>query len=355
MNEQRILVFKRKNKVGLTVACILAWVVISPVLGIGAFMPQMLTAVPVLLLAMLGYAGPVSIAVCSGILAALCATLFGLWGGLAAVLLIVPTVIVSGITLERDRPFWEAVAASGVTMFASMGVVVGLLSLLAGSDVVSALMQITEEMFGAYTGLTDMLLTTMMQLGLLSVPEGLELGGLASLDPQMRKDMIQTLLIMMDSVLRLELPMQMATGAVTAGLLGQAVLRKGIIAGGQKVEYPRLKTWRVPKGWGRILGGTLAALYLLARLVPQSMNTMYYVFSGVFTKVFALQGIAAICYILDKRSKSAFWQGLVFVIGYFFLGSFAVTIGIFDQAVDFSHRREALEQEENPFDPRRKV
>ena len=59
------------------------------------------------------------------------------------------------------------------------------------------------------------------------------------------------------SVLRLELPMQMATGAVAAGLLGQAVLRKGLISRGEKVEYPKLSSWRVPKGWGRILGGTL--------------------------------------------------------------------------------------------------
>ena len=147
--------------------------------------------------------------------------------------------------------------------------------------------------------------------------------------------------------------MQMATGSVTAGLLGQAVLRKGVIAGGQKTEYPHLKTWRVPKGWGRILGGTLAVLYLLAMLVPQSMNTMFYVFSGVFNKVFAIQGIAAVCYMLDKHGKSAAWQGAVFIAGYFFLGSFAVMVGIFDQAADFSHRREELDKDQNPFDPRR--
>ena len=353
VDNQKVTVFRQKNKVGLTAAAIAGCLAVSPMLGAGVFLPQVLTTVPVLLLAMLGYAGPVSMAVCSGILAALCSALFGVWGGLSAVLLIVPTVIVSGVMLEREHPFWESVAASGVTMFASMGVVVALLSLMAGNDVVTALTQIMREMLGAYSGFGDMVLTVMMQLGILAAPEGAELGGMTALDPQVREQLISSLVMLMDSMLRLELPMQMATGSVTAGLLGQAVLRKGVIAGGQKTEYPHLKTWRVPKGWGRILGGTLAVLYLLAMLVPQSMNTMFYVFSGVFNKVFAIQGIAAVCYMLDKHGKSAVWQGVVFIAGYFFLGSFAVMVGIFDQAMDFSHRREELDKDQNPFDPRR--
>lgn len=353
MDNQKVTVFRRKNKAGLTAAAIVSCLAVAPMLGAGVFLPQVLTAVPVLLLAMLGYAGPVSMAVCSGILAALCTALFGVWGGLSAVLLIVPTVIVAGVMLEREHPFWESVAAGSVTMFASMGAVVALLSLLAGSDVVTALTQIMREMLSTYTSFGDMVLAVMMQLGILSAPEGVELGAMTALDPQVREQLIGSLVLLMDSMLRLELPMQMATGSVTAGLLGQAVLRKGVMAGGQKTEYPSLKTWRVPKGWGRILGGTLAALYLLAILVPQSMNTMFYVFSGVFNKVFALQGIAAVCYLLDKRGKSRGWQGAVFVAGYFFLGSLAVMLGIFDQAADFSHRREELDKEENRFDPRR--
>lgn len=352
VDNQKVKVFRRKNRMGLTVAAIVGCLAVSPVLSAGVFLPQMLTAVPVLLLAMLGFAGPVSAAVCSGILAALCTTLFGVWGGLSAALLLVPTVIVSGVMLERGHPFWESVAASGVTMFASMGAVVALLSLIAGSDVVSALAQVTRDMLDTYSGFGDMMLSVMTQLGILAAPAGAEVGATA-LDPQVRDELIESLVMLMDSVLRLELPMQMATGSVTAGLLGQAVLRKGVIAGGQSVEYPPLRTWRVPKGWGRILGGTLAALYLLAMLVPQSMNTMFYVFSGVFNKVFALQGVAAIGYLLHKRGKSAVWQGAVFIAGYFFLGSLAVMIGIFDQAADFSHRREELDKEENRFDPRR--
>ena len=270
MDNQKVTVFRQKNKPGLTVASIVACLLLSPVIGTGVFLPQVLSAIPVLLLALLGYVGPISAAVCSGILVALTSTLFGVWGGVCAALLILPTVLVSGVMLEREQPFWHSVAGGGVTMFASMGVVVALLSALAGSDVVSALAGIMDEMFLASGTLGDVMLSIFMQTGMIAAPEGVELGGMLALDPQVKKDLLDTLVLMMDSVLRLELPMQMATGSVAAGLLGQAVLRKGLIHRGEKVVYPRLKSWRVPKGWGRILGGTLALLYVLVCLCPEA-------------------------------------------------------------------------------------
>jgi len=198
----------------------------------------------------------------------------------------------------------------------------------------------------------DTLLSMLMQMGVISTPEGMAAGEAFALTPEIREELTRTLILTVDSVLRLELPMQMATGSVAAGLLGQAALRKGVIARGGKAEYPKLYTWRVPKGWGRILGVTLLILYLLATLVPKSMNTMFYVFSGVFDRVFALQGIAALCYLMEERKKPAVFQKIVFMAGYFFLGGIAMTVGIFDQAIDFAHRREKLDKLENPFDPR---
>ena len=355
MNNQKVTVFHQKNKWGLTIASIVACLILSPLFGVGILLPQVLSAVPVLLLLLLGYAGPVSAAVCSVILTALSTTIFGVWGGVSLILLMLPSVIVSGVMLERDQPFWQCVAAGAVTEFASMGVVVALLSVLAGSDVVSALGSLLQEMMAASGMVGDTILSIFMQMGLVKAPQGVDLGGMMALDPQMKQELLGSILYMMDSVLRLELPMQMATGSVAVGLLGQAVLRKGLIHRGVHVEYPRLKTWRVPKGWGRILGGTLLVLYLLSTLVPRSMTTMFYVFNGVFDQVFSLQGIAAVCYMLDERGKSPRWQRLVFAIGYFLLGSFAVLVGILDQAADFAHRREKLDEMENPFDPRRGV
>ena len=353
MKLQKGIVFGQKNKIGLTILSIVGCLLLSPVLGLGVFLPQVISAVPVLLLMLLGYVGPVSASVCSAILVALPTALFGVWGGVSAILLIAPTVLVSAVMVEREQPFWQCVAAGAVAMFASMGAVVALLSVLAGSDIVSALAALLEEMLAVSGTMGDTMLALFMQTGLLSAPQGVEIGGLLSIDPQVKTELLNSLIYMMDSVLRLELPMQMATGAVAAGLLGQAVLRKGLISRGEKVEYPKLSSWRVPKGWGRILGGTLAVLYLLATLVPRSMNTMFYVFNGVFDQIFALQGVAALCYLLLERGKSPKWQRLIFVVGYFLLGSLMVMVGILDQGVDFAHRRQKLDEQENPFDPRR--
>lgn len=354
MENQKTSLLKRKNRWGLTVLSIVVCLVMTPLLGVTVFLPQVLSMIPVVLLLLLGYVGPVSAMVCCAVMALLCFLLFGFWGMVAALMMFVPVVAVSAFMAEHDKPFWESVAAGCVTMFASMGAVVALLTALAGSDVVTALSGITRQAFTSSGVFGDTLLSMLMQMGVLRAPEGVDLSaGMAVLTTQMREEMTSALIMMMDSVLRLELPMQMATGSVAAGLLGQAALRKAMIHSGQKIAYPKLKTWRVPAGWGRILGGTLAVLYLLATLVPRSMNTMFYVFSGVFDQLFSLQGIAALCYLLDERGKSRHWQKAVFVVGYFFLGSIAVVIGILDQAVDFAHRREKLDQMENPFDPHR--
>ena len=72
-------------------------------------------------------------------------------------------------------------------------------------------------------------------------------------------------------------------------------------------------------------------------------------------RALALQGVAALCYLMCERGKSAKWQRIVFIVGYFLLGSMMVVVGVFDQAMDFAHRRQKLDEQENPFDPRRSV
>lgn len=352
VEKQKVSLLKQKSNKKLTALGIAACLLLSPAAGMALFLPQVLTIIPVLLLALLGYAGAPAAAACTGALVAMSAVYYGVWGGVSAFLLLVPAVLAAAIALEREQPFWQSVAAGGVAMFASMGVVVAMISALAGSDVVSAITDVMKQTLSSSSVFGDTLLSVLMQTGMISAPAGVEMGEAFALTPEIREELTRTLVLTIDSVLRLELPMQMATGSVAAGLLGQAVLRKGVIARGCNVEYPRLYTWRVPKGWGRILGGTLAVLYLLAMLVPKSMNTMFYVFSGVFDRVFALQGIAAICYLLEEKKKPAIFQKIVFVAGFFFLGSIAMTVGIFDQAIDFAHRREKLDKIENPFDPR---
>ena len=143
------------------------------------------------------------------------------------------------------------------------------------------------------------------------------------------------------------------TATVAAGVLGQVALRKGVLSRGDKVDYPPLRTWTVPKGWGRVLGATLAALYVLTLIVPSFTSSMFYVFTGVFEQIFALQGIAAVCYYLNEKGKGRVAQGIVFALGYFAIRPAAILIGIADQTFDVVHRREKMEEETpNPFDPR---
>lgn len=54
-------------------------------------------------------------------------------------LLLVPVVIVGAYMVEKDSPFWLSAAGTGVTMFASMGVVMLIISALTGMDIVTAL------------------------------------------------------------------------------------------------------------------------------------------------------------------------------------------------------------------------
>ena len=352
MEKQNVSLFRRKNRWGLTILSVVLCFILAPILGLAVFMPRMMTMLPVALLALLGYVGPASVLLCMGVIAGLSTTFFGAWGTISSIIFLVPVVIVSAMLVDRRRPFWYAVASGCVTMFVSMGAVMGLMALLAGSDVVSAISQMVRQALDASGPVGDSVLSAMMQMGVITAPDGSAIT-MAGMTDAARGQLVESIILMMDSVLRLEIPMQMATGSVAAGILGQAVLRKGVRSRGDKIDYIPLRKWAVPTGWGRVLGVTLVVLFLLTQFVPGMVASMYYVFSGVFEQVFALQGIAAICYWLNKRGSGMLAQGVVFVLGYLVLGPVAIIFGIADQTFDFSHRRAAMEEERrNRFDPR---
>jgi len=347
--------FRQKNRWGLTALCIvLCFILLIPVLTISVLSPQLIMFIPVLMLALLGFVGPVSAVVCGALLVALSGTLFGALGGLCAALFFVPAVAACCVTVERGMPFTVSVGVGAGAMFVSMAAVMAILSAAAGTDIVSAMGELMRQSFDLLGETADTLLISFAQLGLMAMPEGVSgaqaLGG-AALDAQTRAGMINSLIYALDAGLRFELPAQMVTGSLVAGLFGQAVLRRGVLRRGIAVPYLPLRAWRLPKGWGRVLGVTLAAFYLGAMLLPDRLNSAFYVFGSIFDEVFMIQGIAAVCYMLHKRGKSRAWQGAVFVIGYFMIGTAAVVLGIADQAFDFTHRREELDQAENPYDP----
>lgn len=267
LENQNHLLFKQKNRWGLTVLSVVICLLLSPMLALSAFLPQIVTLVPVMLMLLLGYVGPVSAAACTAVIVSVSSAIMGVWGGMLSMLLLVPVVIIGAYMVEKDSPFWLSAAGTGVTMFASMGVVMLIISALTGMDIVTALSQTLQQAFASSGALGDSMLSMMTQMGLLTAQGGGSVD-ISSIDAATREQLIAALVMMVDTMLRLEIPMQMATGSVAAGLLGQAVLRKGVLSRGEKVDYPPLHTWCVPKGWGRVLGGTLAALYVLSLVVP---------------------------------------------------------------------------------------
>lgn len=89
MENKNISLLRRKNRWGLTVLSIVLCLLLSPLMAISAFLPQAMTLVPIALLLLLGYVGPVSAATCTAILFGLSTTLFGFWGAALSALLLV--------------------------------------------------------------------------------------------------------------------------------------------------------------------------------------------------------------------------------------------------------------------------
>lgn len=352
MEKHKVSLLRQKNRWGLTALCIALCVLLAPVLSMSVAMPQLVLFLPAVLLLMLAYVGPVSMAVCCGLLVLMGLLLFGVWGAVCMALFFAPVLVVSVLAVEQDKPFWPSALAGCVTMFASMCAVAGLLTLLAGSDLVSAIGSLTRQAFEISGKVGDSMLVMLAQLGALSMPGELtflEEAGLIALSETTRSAMLSELILMLDSMLRLEIPMQMATGSIAVGLLGQTMLRRGLRRRGAAVECPPVRTWRIPKGWGRILGLTFAALMGMVWLVPAVKST-FYVFSGVLEQILALQGIATLCYMLHKGGRGRAAKTLAFLLGYFAMRPVASVLGVLDQAMDISHRRKDLDPPQDDRD-----
>ena len=345
MENQRISVFQQRNRWGVTVLSLVLCLLLSPGLVLSLAVPQILMLLPVVLLWLLGYAGPVSVGGCLAILTGFSCFFLGGWGALSVFLFLAPVLIVSAVLVERSSPMFISAGMSSAVMFISCGMIMGLLTLLAGSDIVTAISGLCRQAFEAAGKMGDSLLVMLMELGVIAEPDGLsylEGSGLLSIDAQTRSEMIDKLILAIDSMLRLEIPMQMSTGSIAAGVIGQAALRKGLRTRGEAVDCPALHTWRIPGGWGRVLGGTWAILLVFSMLFAGRISSMYYVFTGVVELLFSLQGIAAVCYLFHERGKGSLIKAVVFVLGFTLLRSMAVVLGIADQAVDITKRREKL-------------
>lgn len=328
MEKQRISILKQKNRLGLTALC----VVLTPLLMLLClFVPMALPLVPLMMLAMLGYAGPASAVIgCFGAIS-MTGYLFGVPGGIGAALFLVPVLVAAGVLVYLDKPFWFSVGVGAGVMFASLGAISGLLSLLAGTDLVTAITDGLRAMLLQYDFLAEYIIALASELGVVNT------------DGATLTQMVGQLVLLIDEVLRLEIPAHMVVGSGTVGLFGQALLRRGLQKRGEAVDLPAFKTWRIPKGWGRVLGGTLAVLVLMNLLMPANTAGMLYTFTALIEKIFAAQGIAAIFWKLDEQNRGRILKGLIFLMGWTVLVYGAVLAGVLDQAADVMKRRAALD------------
>lgn len=100
-----ICCLNQKNRWGLTVLSVVICLMLSPMLALSAFLPQIVTLVPVMLMLLLGYVGPASAAACTAVIVSVSSAIMGVWGGMLSMLLLVPVVIVGAYMVEKDSPF----------------------------------------------------------------------------------------------------------------------------------------------------------------------------------------------------------------------------------------------------------
>ncbi len=348
----------KRNRWGLTVLSIIICSIIGPFLGFTFIVPNMFTIVPLLLVVLLAYVGSVSALSCSIIFMLGAGYLLSAWnegicGIIGAVLFCLPLPVVCYVLSVQKRDFWISVGLTAACMFLASCMVIAIISMRAHTDAVTAIVRILENEISSDKYLGDFLISLFTQGG-----RALSEAGFNSLpeiaDTEQRVQVFKQIMSIFDSLLRLQIPVQIATGSLAAGLLGQTIMRRGLQSQGVNTDCPPVYTWRIPKGWGRILGGTILVLFILVRLIPQYTKSMYYVFSGLFEQVFALQGISALCYVAYRHKKGRGLKILVFIVGYFLLQTPAFLFGIADQAMDITKRRKELNDREshNPYDPR---
>ena len=316
MEKRQFTFALQKNRWGFTILSVILFIMLGPFASVLAFLPRMMTTLPILLVILLGYVGIVSTVLCTAVVVMYAMLLFGIYGAIGALIFLVPPLISTAVLSERNMPFFRSCAISGMVMLLCEYLVLAIISMVTGQDAVSAVMQLFVDFFNENSLLSTSLMDVMMQNGLISINQAAS--SISQLSAGDRVSILQSFIRSMDQLLRLEVPLQIATGAVSMGLLG-------------------------PDGFGRVMLITVAALYLLS-LIGRGMDTMFTVVSGVFEQLLTLQGIAAVCYSLHQNGKSRRMQFWVFILGYFILGIAAVIVGIIDQTFDFTHRRAELKK-----------
>ncbi len=105
---------------------------------------------PLALVCLLSYVGPISAAGTALLVSLVFGTVAELFGAgwlgfFGSVLFLVPYLLVASLLAEKKRGFWQSVGISAAVLFVGACSVTGLIGMVSGMDVVSALTHLIRE------------------------------------------------------------------------------------------------------------------------------------------------------------------------------------------------------------------
>ena len=173
MEKRQFTFASQKNRWGLTVLSVILFIMLGPFVSVMAFLPRMMTALPILLVILLGHVGIVSTVLCTTVITGYASLLFGVYGAIGALLFLVPPLVCTAVTSERNMPFFRSCGISGTVMIICEYLVLAIISMVTGQDAISATMQLFVDFFNENARLTTSLLDMMMQNGLITINQAI--------------------------------------------------------------------------------------------------------------------------------------------------------------------------------------
>ncbi len=323
-----------------SVVMLLLWVLVC-ILGLGLMaLPLAALVMPALLCYGALRAGRVTALACV-LLAA--ATAMSLGGGLAAgaiVVLLLPALCYSIYSYDRKLPFWHSALVCACMLLTGAMLCAALATYLAGGDLVGTLRDTLEALLhGMPQG--DALLAALYGNGMLTVPEALTgplaVGESFAMTPAIREELIKQLLTQVESMQRIQMPMQILSGSMLGGLMCVYLPRRYVIKHANDLDTAPLvplEKWYLPV---RVFMPVISALLVVGLIALLSdaaavRQALYVLFAGI-DLVLVLQGVAIVSWFMKKRGTRKGWR-MVAVIALYVMQAL-LFIGFADQLFDF--------------------
>ena len=288
---------RRTNRWGWTAALTLLWALAWLFGGLLFVLPAVALTLPALLGYMGVKAGPVCYAGCAALAVAFMGWLLGAQAALVVALVLLPASAFALIAMDRGIAYAKAAGIGAALLLLCGGLALLLGSAVAGGDLVGGLIGALETLL-PHMPQTDMMLFSMYQNGLFTLPEGMEAvqqaGEYAQLTDAARAELTRSLMLYLDGSLRLAMPAQWVTGSILGGLLLALLPRYAARQRGEAVDFTPLRSLSLPKGTVRLLGATLGVLLLLGLTGAGTFASALYVVWEAACLIVSLQGLAVI-------------------------------------------------------------